>query len=167
MSSSSAAFLESEFSAVGTSSSPGPVDSGRIQKALDARAERSIPESPEGEHRRRRKTDVLEAAPAISLEAGRRAALQTTEREYADLVARHRVLARKKVAEELNHSEGLELQLVRWELDRIDDARQGPARELLKAALRPKIELAREITQFVDQLKSAGIVGGRGRGGRR
>jgi hypothetical protein len=116
----------------------------------------------------RRKTPADPTLTAkVARDAGREAALKATEEEISALTDKHRVLARKKVTGTISPSESLELQLVRWELDRIEDARTGPARDVLWAALEPRRELARDITQLVEQLRSAGIGRGRDRGRRR
>jgi hypothetical protein len=109
-----------------------------------------VPGAPAGNRR---------LAAAAARDAGREAALKTTEEELSALFDKHRELARKRVLGEISVSEDLELQLIRWELDRIEDARSGPARDVLWAALDPRRELAQEITKLVEQLKAAGVEG--------
>ncbi len=123
-------------------------------------------ESPAPQSRRRRASDKGSLPASAARKAGRQAALKATEEEFKALFERHRALARKRVVGEITASENLELQLVRWELDRIEDARSGPARDMLWAAIEPRRELAHDITSLVKELKSMGV-GRRERGPKR
>ena len=167
MASKSTAFTATKPLPAGTAPLTGLVDEERIQDALNARAGTAFEAPPADRESRLVRIDALDSVAMVALEAGRRAALRTTEEEYTALVNRHRDLARKQVKGEIAHSEMLDLELIRWELDRIEDARRAPDRDLLKAALRPRIELAGEISRLVQELKTAGVIGERGRGGRR
>jgi hypothetical protein len=101
-----------------------------------------------------------------ALSAGREAAAKATEEEYRALMESHRELAVKRVKGEITHSESLKLQLIRWELDRIEDARTGPIRDAMREALKPRLDLARDIRGLVQELRSAGL-GSRGHGRKR
>jgi hypothetical protein len=149
--------------------STGFIDERRRSDATRSAALRAYPDqAAEATSGRRRRAAVEPALTAtVARDAGRMAASKVTDDEFEALLERHRALARKKVTGAISVPESLELQLVRWELDRIEDARSGPARDLLWEAVEPRRELADEITKLVDQLKSKGIVPGRERGRRR
>lgn len=95
---------------------------------------------------------------ATARAAGRAVAALATDDEYRALIDRHRVLAKSVVLGECSPADKRELQLLRWEIDRIQDAQESTERALLDALVAPHRELAREISGFVRELTKANII---------
>jgi len=85
-------------------------------------------------------------------EVSRRLVELTTEEEYRDLLDRRAVLVKRQLEERLSRSEELELQLVRWSLDRIDDAKYGRELDFLERIAEAQEYLASRISNSLEQL---------------
>jgi len=86
--------------------------------------------------------------------ANRAIAGLTPPGERQRLMKRQGDLAARQIADELSESEERELQLVRWQLDRIDDALAGEALDVFETVVDEQEHLAKKIGDFVSQLKS-------------
>lgn len=73
-----------------------------------------------------------------------------TEQEYDELLAEQSRLARKQVMETLSRSERLQLKMVRWAIDRVENARMKADLDRLNQLASLHERLAREITRLVD-----------------
>jgi len=87
---------------------------------------------------------------------GRELAAQTPTAEVSRLMTEHRKLARKKVTEGLTASETRALQLIRWNLDRIEDAQLGHGLDELERSAAAHESLAFEVAGFVKELRQLG-----------
>jgi hypothetical protein len=85
--------------------------------------------------------------------AGRLNAANTSEEEYRDLLRERQVLLDKKFAETITPAELNKLALVRWSLDRIDDARTGIALDDLESAVARYEQLLKDIEELGRQIK--------------
>lgn len=96
--------------------------------------------------------------------AGRIISRRTSKAEYESLVEEHRILAVKEVDGVLTKSEMRRLVMVRWNIDRIEDAMFGPELDRLEALANSQRQLAEEVktlVAWVDDQKNRGRVRGR------
>ncbi|HEY2919118.1 MAG TPA: hypothetical protein VGK77_09020 [Candidatus Binatia bacterium] len=68
-----------------------------------------------------------------SREASREVASLATDEEYEALLGEHAELTEKHFGTGLSRSERLKLQMVRWSIDRIEDARYGRTLDVLES----------------------------------
>jgi len=84
---------------------------------------------------------------------GRRIAALTPPEERAALYAEQQKLAIKKVAEFLTPAEERRLKIVRWNIDRIEDAEFGPAIDVLDARAGVLERLASHVQGFAAEAR--------------
>jgi len=88
-----------------------------------------------------------------SREASRRLAELIPEEEYRELLSRHSTLVDKSFKEGLTRSELLDLQLVRWNLDRIEDAKYGAGLDFMERMVVTQEYMADKISATLTQLE--------------
>ncbi|WP_437580154.1 hypothetical protein [Sorangium sp. So ce887] len=93
--------------------------------------------------------------------AGRAVARKIPKERYAELMSEHQRLAMKEVLGNISTSESRQLRLVRWQIDRVEDARHGQDIDRLEEIARVHQTLAHDINALVSQL---GPVSGKGKG---
>lgn len=93
--------------------------------------------------------------------AARKIALLTTDEEYQELLGEHRRLVEKRFKDGLARSEELRLQLLRWTLDRIEDARYGHDLDLLERLTAAHEYIASNVARATDELER--VAGSQGR----
>src|SRR3972149_7348929 len=91
----------------------------------------------------------------FSREASRRLAELITEEEHRDLLSKHFSLTQKRFKDRLTRSEELDLQLIRWNLDRIEDAKFGYGLDFLERLVIAQEYLAENISTTLTQLERA------------
>lgn len=74
--------------------------------------------------------------------------------EYEQYIISQGRLAHKKMVSGLTHREGLDLQLIRWAIDRIEAARMNECLGGLEKIAAMQERLAEEIKSFVENVKS-------------
>lgn len=90
-----------------------------------------------------------------SKEASRRLARLVPQEEHAKLLDKHKYLVEKRFTTGLTRSEELDLQLIRWSLDRIDDANVGAGLDFLERIASSQENLAERITNTLLALERA------------
>src|SRR6478752_10543382 len=103
-----------------------------------------------------RRPNGTDQAPLDPRHLGRELAARTPTEEVTRLMTEHRRLAVKKVKEGLTPQEARSLQLIRWNLDRIEDAQVGHGLDELERSAAAHEELAREVAAFVQELRFLG-----------
>jgi len=93
------------------------------------------------------------ARPVDPLAAGRRIASMTPVAERDALYAEQRRLALKKVNESLTPAEDRRLKIVRWNIDRIEDAEFGPALDLLDKRANLVDQVATSVQAFLAEVQ--------------
>ncbi len=86
--------------------------------------------------------------------AGRLNAASVKDKEVDALLAERQSLIAKKFGEGLTRAEGRRLALVRWNLDRIQDARHGETLDELESAVTLYENIGAEIAHLVQELQS-------------
>jgi hypothetical protein len=81
--------------------------------------------------------------------ANRRVARQTPAEERLELYSRHKQLMIKKFTDGLSTAEERELVLLRWNLDRIEDAETGEHLDYLEAVAESAERITKEIASLV------------------
>jgi hypothetical protein len=84
--------------------------------------------------------------------AGRINAANVSESEYNRLLAERQSLVDKELDDTLTTKEKCRLALVRWSLDRIEDAKYGIALDILEDRVRAYEKLASDIHSLKEQL---------------
>lgn len=74
--------------------------------------------------------------------------------EHDDLAARHRALVHQKFEVGLSADEARELRIVRWKLDRIDDALEGEHLDVLEQLVEQQVQLARSVQAVQSALET-------------
>jgi len=87
------------------------------------------------------------------LAAGRRIAAMTPVAERDALYAEQRRLALKKVNDSLTPAEERRLKIVRWNIDRIEDAEFGPALDLLDKRANMVDKVATSVQAFLTEVQ--------------
>ena len=90
--------------------------------------------------------------PEIIIEANRAVTRRIPLETRKKLISEHQNLVRKKYGDGLSRREERRLNLVRWELDRIDDAEIGPQMNVLEAFTDANEQFAHEIEKLMNQL---------------
>lgn len=72
-----------------------------------------------------------------------------SEQEYDALLQEQARLAKKKVVENLERSEALQLQMIRWAIDRVENGRMSSDIDKLETLVSLHEKLAAEITRLV------------------
>jgi hypothetical protein len=90
-----------------------------------------------------------------SREASRSLAQFIPDEEHSELLKRHSSLVEKRFTEGLTRSEELDLQLIRWNLDRIDDAKFGASLDFLERIASSQENLAERITNTLSAMERA------------
>ncbi len=90
--------------------------------------------------------------PEIIMEANRAVTRRIPPETKKKLIIEHQNLVRKKYGDGLSRREERRLNLVRWELDRIDDAEIGPEMDVLEAFTDANEQFASEIGKLINQL---------------
>jgi hypothetical protein len=85
--------------------------------------------------------------------ASRKVARQTTHEERLELYNRHKQLMTKKFTSGLNTVESRELVLLRWNLDRIEDAETGEHLDYLEAVAESAERINRDINTLVSKAR--------------
>lgn len=93
-----------------------------------------------------------EANAATSRAAARMIAAKIPEEEVERLLRGRRALVEKKLAGTISKREELELKLIDWSLDRIEDARYGASLDRLEQAVQMQNDMASKIDSFARQL---------------
>lgn len=88
-------------------------------------------------------------------EASRQAALLTTEAEYQGLLAAHSALMATKYTGGLSTKQERRLALLRWQLDRVEDARYGDALDRLEGYVEEHERLSRRIQSAAEAIENA------------
>lgn len=96
-----------------------------------------------------------ETAQQVTRLAARANASAATDKERADLLAERTKLLDKKFDGTLTKSENIRLEYVRWSLDRIEEARHGPALDKLESKIEEIQRLAARLAGLRDGLRSA------------
>lgn len=78
----------------------------------------------------------------------RRVVLATPDSEYDALLRKHGDLVSKRFSEGLSRREELELQLLRWNLDRIEDARSGDYLDQIERIADVQVNFAEKIADL-------------------
>jgi len=94
-----------------------------------------------------------EAFALTSRMAGRINAANVSESEYRKLLAERQLLVDKELEENLSKKERCRLALVRWSLDRIEDAKYGLALDVLEDRVRAYEKLAIDIASLTEQIE--------------
>ena len=89
--------------------------------------------------------------------AGRINAASISDREVAELHRKRRILVERKYSSGLSRHDEHELRYIRWTLDRVEDAKQGYALDILEAATARYEDLLRRMGSLENQL---GHIGG-------
>jgi hypothetical protein len=87
--------------------------------------------------------------------AGRRNALKATEAEQDALLLERQLLLDKHFAGTISPKETNRLAYVRWQLDRIEDARYGDAVDFLESAVERYERLSKDMAELTEQLTKA------------
>ncbi len=85
--------------------------------------------------------------------AGRLNAARVSNEEFQALLEERRSLLDKKFQGKITRREVLRLQRVRWELDRIEDAKYGPMLDRLEAAVSRYEQFSAQLAGLRSQLK--------------
>ena len=99
-----------------------------------------------------RYTDVTHQAARL---AGRLNASAVTDAERDSLLTERAALLEKVIAGTISRSEQFRLDYVRWSLDRIEDAKHGPALDRLEAQVEEFKKLAEKLQGMSSNLQSA------------
>ncbi|MGO9091475.1 MAG: hypothetical protein ACLQGU_12475 [bacterium] len=91
---------------------------------------------------------------AIVRKLNREVSKKIPQSEKKKLMREHLDLVKKRARTGLERSENLRLQLIRWKLDRIEDAEHGEEIDKLEAIIRAKEALAKDLEKIVSQFES-------------
>lgn len=98
-------------------------------------------------------------SPEKIKEVGRRISKKIPAQEKQKLLEQRNMLVNKRFnGEGLSKKEERTLMLIRWKLDRIDDAEIGRDLDNLEEFVESQNQYANELTNFVEELKVAGII---------
>jgi hypothetical protein len=101
-------------------------------------------------------TGTVNATHRESIERGRRVAARVSEDEYKALLKRHGEIARKEfVAAGMSRREELELALLRWEIDRVEDARSGLYLDALERIVVAQERMAETVSEAAKSYQSS------------
>jgi hypothetical protein len=92
----------------------------------------------------------------MARQAGRLNAASVSEEEYQLLLAKRQALLDKELYGTISRKEAAALELVRWDLDRIEDARFGPALDVLEDAVARYEKFVTEINDLRAQIARLG-----------
>lgn len=87
--------------------------------------------------------------------AGRILAASVSDEEHRALLNERQRLLDKKFARTITRKETNRLTYVRWSLDRIEDARHGPAMDLLEGIVSKYEQFLAEVRAFQNELREA------------
>ena len=136
---------------------PDMARSLRAQAAVAAGSAQSpTPFRPEWSTRTERRRGLqLEGEQLADRVRARQLAAQTTEEERGAIYEEHSKLAAKKVTGALSRGERARLQMLRWHIDRFQDADLGPHIDVLESLLRIQRSLVEEIRILGRQVREA------------
>lgn len=91
--------------------------------------------------------------PETLIEVNRAVTRRIPQEDRKKLFSEHEDLVRKKYADGLSRREERRLSLLRWELDRIEDAEIGTGMDVLEAFTEANVQFASEIDKLLNQLE--------------
>lgn len=91
-------------------------------------------------------------ATTVAKSAGRQNAAKATDAEYNDFLRERASLLDKHFAGTISRKEAIRLEFVNWSLDRIEDARYGPALDMFDAAIGNYEQFSSEIAALTAQI---------------
>lgn len=100
------------------------------------------------------RTTEAQAGAWYSRDAERDLVKRTLVPEQDSLAAQHSALVQKQFGAGLDADERRELAIIRWKLDRIDDAVEGAHLDLLEQLVERQVELAQSVAQFESALRT-------------
>lgn len=98
-------------------------------------------------------SDEYAITPPVLKRLNREVSKKIPESEKKRLMIEHLELVKKDARTGLEKSEKRRLQLIRWQLDNIEDAEHGEDLDRLEAVLKAKERFAEEIEKLVGQFK--------------
>jgi hypothetical protein len=96
-------------------------------------------------------------SPAAAVATARMSATQVKESEVRRLQAEHRRLALEEVMKRLSPEQEARLRYIRWNLDRIEDARSGAGLDILHAEVMLYRQLANDLQSLKRSIDEANV----------